>query len=133
MNPIARIGLILAYAVLGLAATGRSVVQIGTKFGEAPLPYALSGASAVIYVVIAVALWRGAHGIALIGTAIELVGVVTVGTWGYMQPEVWPAHTVWSGFGSGYGWVPLVLPIVALTMLMRERRRTRDNRSRIAT
>jgi hypothetical protein len=122
MNPVARIGLILAYAILGLAATGRSVVQIGTKFSEAPLPYGLSGASAVIYVVIAITLWRGAHGVALVGTAVELVGVVVVGAWGYVQPELWPAHTVWSGFGSGYGWVPLVLPVVALTLLMRERR-----------
>ena len=123
MNPVARIGLVLAYAILGLAATGRSVVQIGTKFDEAPLPYGLSGASAIIYVIIAIALWRGARTLALIGTVVELVGVLTVGAWGYLQPDLWPAHTVWSGFGSGYGWVPVVLPVVALTLLVRERRR----------
>ena len=122
MNPGARIILILAYAILGLAATGRSVVQITSKFSEAPLPYALSGASAVIYIIIGLALWRGWMGVALIGSIVELAGVVVVGAWGYLQPELWPAHTVWSGFGSGYGWVPLVLPIVAITLMVRERR-----------
>jgi hypothetical protein len=78
VNPIARIGLILAYAILGLAATGRSVVQIGTKFDQAPLPYALSGASAVLYVAIALALWRGWRTLAVVGTIVELIGVIVV-------------------------------------------------------
>ncbi|MEX0913850.1 MAG: hypothetical protein WDZ57_02745 [Demequina sp.] len=122
MNPAHRIGLILAYAILGLAATGRSVVQIGTKFDQAPLPYALSGASAVLYVVIALALWRGWRMLAVVGTVVELVGVLVVGTLGFVSPELWPDATVWTGFGSGYGWVPLVLPVLALTLLIRARR-----------
>jgi len=122
VNPIARIGLILAYAILGLAATGRSVVQIGTKFDQAPLPYALSGASAVLYVAIALALWRGWRTLAVVGTIVELIGVIVVGALGFVAPELWPDATVWTGFGSGYGWVPLVLPMLALTLLIRARR-----------
>ena len=134
MNPVARIGLILAYAILGLAATGRSVVQIGTKFDEAPLPYALSGASAVLYVVIALALWRGWRALAIAGTVVELVGVLVVGALGVLVPELWPDATVWTGFGSGYGWVPLVLPVIALALLVRARRGAgADVDSRIGT
>ena len=120
MNPIGRILLIVAYAVLGLAATGRSVVQISTKLSEAPLPYLVSGASALLYVLIAVALWRGWRRVAVIGTAAELVGVLVVGTLGYVAPELWPDETVWTGYGSAYGWVPLALPVIALTVLLRD-------------
>ena len=122
MNPIGRILLIVAYAVLGLAATGRSVVQISTKLDEAPLAYLVSGASAVLYVVIAIALWRGWRRVAIIGTLIELAGVITVGTLGYLAPELWPDETVWTGYGSAYGWVPLALPVVALLVLAARQR-----------
>ncbi|MFW2514548.1 hypothetical protein ACNI3K_12315 [Demequina sp. SO4-13] len=124
MSPIGRLLLMVAYAVLGLAATGRSVVQISTKLAEAPVPYLVSGASAALYVLIAVALWRGWRAVAIWGTGIELAGVLVVGTLGYVVPEWWPDETVWTGYGSAYGWVPLVLPVVALVVLLRARRRT---------
>lgn len=122
VNPLARISLILAYAVLGLAALGRSSFEISTKFGDAPLPYSISAVSAVLYAVIAFALWRGKNRVALIGSSVELVGVVTVGALGYIEKSWWPDHTVWTGFGSGYGWVPLILPMLALWALFRARR-----------
>lgn len=121
MSAIGRLILIVAYAILGLAATGRSVFQIGTKLSEAPVPYLVSGASALLYVVIALALWRGWRQVALWGTSAELVGVIVVGSLGYLVPEWWPDNTVWTGFGSAYGWVPLVLPMVALWVLLRHR------------
>lgn len=121
MPPLGRLLLIAAYSVLGLAATGRSVVQITTKLADAPVPYLLSGASALLYIVIAVALWRGWRRTAVWGTLTELVGVIVVGTLGYLVPEWWPDHTVWTGYGSAYGWVPLVLPIVALWLLLKHR------------
>lgn len=116
-----RLVLIVAYSVLGLAATGRSVYQIGTKLADAPVPYLVSGASALLYVVIAVALWRGWRRTAVWGTSVELAGVLVVGSLGYLAPQWWPDETVWTGFGSAYGWVPLVLPIVALWVLLRRR------------
>ena len=121
MNYVARIALIVAYSVLGLAALGRSTVQITTKFGDAPVPYLVSGLSALLYTVIALALWKRWAGVALVGTAVELAGVVIVGTLGYVEPSWWPDETVWTGYGSAYGWVPLLLPIIALVLLMRER------------
>ncbi|WP_062385308.1 hypothetical protein [Demequina iriomotensis] len=121
MNPVARISLIVAYAVLALAALGRSSYQISTKLSEAPVPYLISGVSAALYLVIAIALWRRWAGTALVGTAVELLGVLTVGTLGYIESSWWPDETVWTGYGSAYGWVPLLLPVVALVLLVRER------------
>lgn len=121
MNPVGRIVLIAAYAVLGLAAVGRSSYQISTKFAEAPLPYLISGVSAALYVVIAVALWRGWRRVALWGTSLELAGVLIVGTLGYIESDWWADETVWTGFGSAYGWVPLLLPLAALWVLLRGR------------
>ncbi|WP_291380038.1 hypothetical protein [Demequina sp.] len=122
MNPLARIGLIVAYAVLALAALGRSSYQISTKFADAPLAYSASALSAVLYAVIAVALLKGLSQLALVGTSIELAGVVAVGTLGYIESSWWPDETVWTGYGSAYGWVPLILPVLALWALLRTRR-----------
>ena len=122
LNPIARISLIVAYAVLALAALGRSSFEITTKFGDAPMPYTVSAISAVLYTVITFALWRGKNRLALIGSSIELVGVLTAGSLGYIEPTWWPDHTVWTGFGSGYGWIPLLLPMLALWALIRAQR-----------
>lgn len=127
MSAQARIGLVLAYAVLALAAAGRATVQLTTRFADAPLAYSLSAVAAALYAVIAVALWRQSarwRTVALAGTAVELAGVLTVGVLGIVEKSWWPDQTVWSGFGSGYGWVPLALPAVALTLLVRERRAT---------
>lgn len=121
MNPIARISLVVAYSVLALAALGRSSFQISTKFADAPLPYAVSGISAALYLVIAIALWRGWRRVALVGSAVELLGVLAVGTLGYVESSWWPDETVWTGYGSAYGWVPLVLPVLALWALLRRR------------
>ena len=118
MNPIARIALIVAYAVLGLAALGRSSYQISTKFADAPLAYTVSGVSAVLYAVIAFALWKGLRRLALIGSSIELAGVLIVGTLGYVESSWWPDETVWTGYGSAYGWVPIALPVLALWALL---------------
>jgi hypothetical protein len=39
-----------------------------------------------------------------------------------VAPEDFPKATVWSGYGSGYGFVPLVLPLVGLWWLRRTSR-----------
>jgi hypothetical protein len=123
VNPIARIILIAVYSILGLAATGRATVQILEKFSDAPIAYTLSALSAVLYVLIAVALWRGWETVALVGSVVELFGVLVVGTLGYLDASLWPDETVWTGYGSGYGWVPLLLPLTALFFLWQARQR----------
>jgi hypothetical protein len=123
MNPIARIVLIVVYSILGLAASGRATVQIMEKFSEAPVAYTLSAVSAALYILIAVALWRGWETVVLVGSSIELAGVLIVGTLGVVDSGLWPDETVWTGYGSGYGWVPVLLPIAALFFVIRGRQR----------
>jgi uncharacterized protein YjbJ (UPF0337 family) len=127
MKPLPRLALLVTYAILFLAAAGRSSYQLTTKVSEAPLPYWLSAVAAVIYGVITFALWRATaqwRTVALVGSSVELVGVLAVGTWGIVEPSIWPDETVWSGYGSGYGWVPLILPPLALWTLIKARRAT---------
>ena len=50
---------------------------------------------------------------------VELVGVLVVGTLTVVDGELFPDQTVWSTYGIGYGFVPLVLPIVGLWWLLR--------------
>jgi cytochrome bd-type quinol oxidase subunit 2 len=116
--------LVALYAVFALAAGSRAAVQLATRFDEAPLAYLLSALAAVIYLVATVALARGPAGrrVALVAISVELVGVLVVGTLSLVDSEAFPDETVWSGYGRGYGFVPLVLPVVGLLFLLRRRR-----------
>ncbi len=116
--------LTLFYGVLAVAATGRSAFQLATKFHDAPTAYILSGIAAVIYVVALVAIITQRRLLAIVACSIEFVGVVVVGTWSYAVPHDFPDTTVWSGYGSGYGYLPAVLPILALLWLRRVARAT---------
>jgi hypothetical protein len=111
--------LVFVYGIFALAATGRSSLQLATKASEAPLPYTLSAVAAVIYVVATYALATGRRGLALGAVGIELAGVLSVGVTSLLLPEDYPDATVWSDFGAGYGYVPLVLPLVGLWWLLR--------------
>jgi hypothetical protein len=114
--------LVALYGVFALAATSRAGVQLVTDFSEAPLAYLLSAFSAVVYVVATVALAgrrRWSRPLALAACTVELVGVLAVGTASLVVPEDFPRATVWSGYGSGYLFVPLVLPVVGLWWLRR--------------
>lgn len=112
--------LVAIYAVFALAATARSVVQIATAFEDAPLAYLLSAFAGVVYIVATVALGLGCAGtrpLALAAIGIELVGVLVVGTLSIADSGLFPDATVWSDYGNGYGYVPLVLPFVGLWWL----------------
>jgi hypothetical protein len=123
MSGIGRV-LVAVYGVLALAAVGRSFVQIVTKFDEAPLAYSLSALAAVVYVVATVALIRAGHGwyrVAWVTIVFEFVGVVVVGTLSVVFPGLFPHDTVWSWFGRGYLFIPLVLPLLGMWWLATHR------------
>ncbi|HLP22825.1 MAG TPA: hypothetical protein VK139_02145 [Microbacteriaceae bacterium] len=111
--------LIAVYGVLALAATGRSFVQVATKFDQAPLAYSLSAIAALVYIVATVALIRGQRTarLARITIVFELVGVLGIGLLSVFVPTLFPHDTVWSGFGRGYVFIPLVLPVLGLWWL----------------
>ncbi|MER7859969.1 hypothetical protein ABTX61_12755 [Amycolatopsis japonica] len=114
--------LVAVYAIFALAATSRAAVQISTKFHEAPLAYALSAFAALVYLLATVALARRGAGwwrIALIACGVELLGVLTVGTFSLFDREAFPHATVWSVYGQGYLFIPLVLPVIGLFWLRR--------------
>ena len=116
--------LVAVYGLFALAATARSAVQIATKFHEAPLAYLLSAFAAVLYIVATVSLARGdgaSRRVATVAISIELAGVITVGAASELASNAFPDATVWTGFGSGYGFVPLVLPFVGLWWLRHTR------------
>ena len=112
--------LIAVYALFALAASARAGVQIATKFSNAPVAYVLSAFAGVVYILATITLANGsprARRIAVLSCSIELVGVLAVGTWSVADPATFPDATVWSGYGSGYGFVPLVLPVFGLLWL----------------
>ncbi|MFG1623842.1 hypothetical protein [Kribbella sp. NPDC049227] len=116
--------LILVYGVFALSATARAGVQIATQFSEAPIAYVLSAVAAIIYCAATFALAKAtkvSRRVATAAIAIELIGVLAIGAFSYAAPDDFPDATVWSHFGQGYGFVPVVLPVLGLLWLRRTR------------
>ena len=112
--------LVALYGIFALAAGARAAVQLSTRFDEAPLAYLLSALAAVVYVVATAGLVRGGRSgrrAALAAITFELVGVLVVGTLSLVDPAAFPDETVWSAYGRGYFFVPLVLPVLGLLLL----------------
>lgn len=116
--------LVFVYGVFAVAATGRSVLQLATDAGKAPVAYSLSLVAALVYVVATTCLllggtrgWRAAAA----ACTLELLGVLVVGSLSYLATDLFPDKTVWSHFGQGYGYLPLVLPFAGLAWLRRTR------------
>lgn len=112
--------LVAVYGILALGATARSFVQIVERFDEAPLAYSLSAVSAVVYIVATIALivpggaW---YVVAWVTICFELAGVLMIGTLSLTHPELFAHASVWSLYGAGYLFVPLVIPVLGLIWL----------------
>lgn len=120
--------LIVVYGIFAISATARSLVQIAFHFAQAPLAYLLSLGAALTYIALTVLLSRRRPPypwiLALI--TLELAGVVVIGTMSVTHGELLGDDTVWSRYGAGYGYVPLVLPLIAgLSILWSLRRDSR--------
>ena len=113
---------VAVYAVFALSASARSLFQLATKASEAPIAYGLSALAGVVYVVATFALAMNRRALAAAAIGFELVGVLTVGSLTIYDTALFPDATVWSDFGAGYGFVPLVLPFVGLAWVIRARR-----------
>ena len=116
--------LVAIYGVFAISATARALFQLLTKFEEAPLAYSLSAVSALVYIIATVSLaksgttWRR---ISFWAVMFELIGVLLVGLLSHLVPEYFAHPSVWSGFGIGYGFVPLLLPFLGLLWLRSQR------------
>jgi hypothetical protein len=71
---------------------------------------------------------RGWYAVAWVAIVFELAGVLVVGALSIFFPELFPHDTVWSMFGRGYLFIPLVLPIFGIWWL-RTHSPTRETRS----
>ncbi|MFC8144158.1 hypothetical protein ACFUKV_20890 [Streptomyces paradoxus] len=121
--------LVWLYGVMVVGAVSRSAYQIATEFDRAPLAYSLSAVAGLVYGFITYSLVRGgetARKAALACCVAELVGVLTVGTWTLIEPSAFPDATVWSDFGMGYLFIPVLLPVSAIYWLRASRSRDED-------
>lgn len=88
------------------------------------MAYLLSAFAAVVYILATVSLaasgtkWYWVS-VAAVGT--EMLGVLAVGVYSLVAEAALPEDTVWSGFGRGYGYIPLVLPVLGLWWLYHRR------------
>lgn len=116
--------LVWFYGVMVVGAVSRSAYQISTEFDRAPLAYALSAVAGVVYGFITYTLIRGgetARRAALVCCAAELAGVLIVGTWTLVDRSAFPDATVWSYYGAGYVFIPVLLPVSAMYWLRKAR------------
>jgi hypothetical protein len=123
--------LVAVYGLFALSACARAGTQIVTEFHRAPVAYVLSAIAGLVYIVATVTLVNGsrtARRIAVWSCSVELVGVLVVGTWSVLDPASFPDATVWSTYGVGYGFVPLVLPVFGLLWLRYWSKRTKAGR-----
>ncbi len=112
--------LIAIYAIFALSATARASYQLIREFDQAPLAYSLSAISAAVYVLATISLTKQSakwQRIAKITIWFELIGVILVGALSLLLPEFFAHPSVWSGFGAGYAFIPLVLPVLGLIWL----------------
>ncbi|MFJ7329094.1 hypothetical protein ACIQVN_22985 [Streptomyces cyaneofuscatus] len=117
--------LVWFYGVFTVAAASRSIVEVIRGFDRAPLAYSLSAVAAVVYGFITYSLVRGgerARRAALVCCAAELLGVLVVGAWTLAEPSAFPDSTVWSDFGMGYLFIPVILPVTGMIWLRRAKK-----------
>jgi hypothetical protein len=113
--------LVFVYGVFAVAATARAVVQLATKASNAPVAYSLSLFSGIVYIAATWALATDHRRLAISTVLVELTGVLVIGS--LSHPDDIDKASVWSGYGNGYGYVPLLLPVVGLWWLFRLGRR----------
>ena len=113
--------LIAVYGIFALSATARSLVQVLRDFSFAPVAYSLSLLAAITYIAVTIALVRHRRGTSMVTKLCiaELAGVLIVGSLTLLDPELFPDGTVWGVFGQDYGFVPLLLPVIALIYMSR--------------
>ena len=113
--------LVAIYGVFALSASARAGYQLIREFDQAPVAYLLSAVAALVYIVATFSLAQPEkyHALAILTVRFELAGVIIVGLLSVLMPELFGHPSVWSGFGIGYGFIPLVLPVLGLIWLRR--------------
>lgn len=127
-RPAARGGadaLAFFYGLWAVAALSRALYQYLVRRPPDLTPTHISLFVGALYVLIIVGLRRrspGAWRLTLALLAVELAGVLLVGTVDVLW-RPFPYTSVWSGYGAGYLFMPLVLPVAGLWWLLRRETR----------
>jgi hypothetical protein len=112
--------LIAVYGIFAISATARALYQLIFEFEQAPIAYSLSAVAAFVYVVATVLMAKPKlRKYAIYAIGFELLGVIAVGLLSAVLPDLFNHPSVWSGFGIGYGFIPLLLPILGIYWLRR--------------
>jgi hypothetical protein len=112
--------LIAVYGIFAISATARALYQLVFEFEQAPIAYSLSALAAFVYVVATLLMANSKlRKYAIYAIVFELIGVVAVGLLSSVLPELFNHPSVWSGFGIGYGFIPLLLPLLGIYWLRR--------------
>ncbi|AOP54392.1 hypothetical protein [Brevibacterium aurantiacum] len=101
------------YGVFALSATARAGYQVIREFDVAPIAYSLSVLAAVIYIVATVCLVIGNPRLTPDCDRCLPRRIPRRHHRRHPQlhhPEDFAKPSVWSSFGSGYGYIPLILP-----------------------
>ncbi|HMP42946.1 MAG TPA: hypothetical protein PKA05_21405 [Roseiflexaceae bacterium] len=113
--------LAFCYAFWAFASLGRALYQYLFRHPETFMPTHISAFAALLYLVIALLMASRSLRIwwmTLLLLVIELAAVLIVGTIDLIwQP--FPYQSVWSAYGAGYFFMPLILPLVGLAWLLR--------------
>ncbi len=115
--------LIAIYAIFAISATARASYQLIREFDQAPMAYSLSAISAAVYLLATYSLTKQEpkwQRIAFFTIWFELVGVIAVGALSWALPALFAHPSVWSNFGAGYAFIPLLLPILGLLWLRKQ-------------
>ena len=113
---------IAIYGVFAISASVRASYQLLRKYEDAPLAYWLSLLAAVVYIIATFALAKGKYDLANKTLIFELAGVLIIGTLSIAVPSLFAHPSVWSYYGMGYGFIPLLLPLFGLWWVRRVKR-----------
>ena len=122
---------LIATALLGALVAVLVLVAVAGLFADTR-PADTATFAGLVYLAATVGLAiGGTRGrlIALVSCSIELLGVLIVGTLSIADAVAFPDDTVWSHYGSGYGYVPLLLPFGGLWWIWRHRPRPEPDES----
>lgn len=114
---------VAVYGVFAASATVRALYQLIRKYDEAPLAYWLSLLAGAVYILATYAIATNRFSLARTTLRFELAGVLVVGTLSLAVPKLFGHPTVWSYFGIGYGFIPLLLPLFGLWWLRRNQKK----------
>jgi len=116
-HPLRYLGFVALYGFWAVAVLSRAISQYINRPNVA-LPTHLSLVAGLIYLAISYWAWKGDIRRVRLGLWVECCGVILVSIGESFVPM--PYASAWSHFGSGYLWLPLILPVAGIILSFRQ-------------